>query len=115
MDCYSCKHRTNVCGSAHSACNAIGTHPIFSDMTERQKSLLRFHSGMHKGQILESVGLIHIDEYGFKSGWATWPINFDHTWISDCKLIEPKSDITFERIENGKETSQTKNILEPDI
>jgi len=58
-NCYECKHRGEVPGSAHSSCN----HP----------------TGLK----------IKGNEHGIRSGWFNHPNNFDPVWLEECDGFEP--------------------------
>lgn len=68
-NCYTCQHRQEVPGSAHSMCDA-GMNALFD--------------GIHNGP--KVVGAAH----GIKSGWFMWPFNFDPVWLESCDSHKPK-------------------------
>jgi hypothetical protein len=59
-DCYKCKHRREVPGSAHSACN----HPS----PEKMK--------------------VEGNPTGIRRGWFMWPYNYDPCWLVACDGFE---------------------------
>lgn len=83
-DCYTCKWRDDVPGSAHSSCH----HPLLSEAT---KNLLS-----EALAILASVGRvppiqagidklrIQANYHGIKHGWFNFPWNFDPLWLENC-------------------------------
>ena len=78
QNCYNCKHRQDVPGSAHSSCGSI---------PEDNKFLIAV-----KIEMLSNLGMqsnfITLNPHGVRNGWCTWPIDFDPCWVSDCKLWE---------------------------
>jgi hypothetical protein len=78
-DCYKCKFRREVVGSAHSACHLI------DDEGERLKAAVLIQAGTHTAKGVE------INPQGLRGGWATWPINFDPVWIK-CEHFKAKDD-----------------------
>ena len=71
MDCYSCKHRGTVPGSAHSQCDQ-GLTQIFSGATPTIR--------------------VSLNDHGVKMGWATWPFDFDPIWVDACNSQEKMVD-----------------------
>lgn len=91
-NCWECKHRGSVPGSAHSRCH----HPITGG--EGKDPMAELFS------ILGSVGrvppVIDVDAaaelgiranyHGIVNGWFQWPYNFDPTWLEECKGFQAK-------------------------
>ena len=71
-NCYKCKHKGTVVGSAHSSCNYPGTSSRFMDFGSMKN--------------IEIKG----DPHGIKMGWFIWPINFDPVWLTNCNGFEQK-------------------------
>lgn len=70
-NCYNCKHRTKVPGSAHSSCNSVENQldaAVFTMM------------GMNK--------YLTLNQHGVKNGWAFWPVDFDPCWVDHCNFYE---------------------------
>lgn len=65
-NCYTCKFRGNVPGSAHSSCD----HP--------DADLMSAFLGENP---LEIVAVRH----AVASGWFIWPADFDPRWLISCK------------------------------
>lgn len=77
-NCYECKYRKGVTGSAHSEC----THPAF-DPPNNFLFALAVAQGL---KLTSDQGvLLEFDEHGVRNGWCTFPINFDPTWVK-CNL-----------------------------
>lgn len=83
-DCYECKHRGGVLGSAHSSCH----HPKIKDITADPMGqlLATFASVGKSGPIIageEQLG-IRGTLHGIKKGWFNWPFNYDPVWLETC-------------------------------
>jgi hypothetical protein len=76
--CYKCKYRGTVYYSCHSSCH----HP---DKTE-----------------LEVKG----DAYGRRSGWFSFPVDFDPVWLESCNGFENKEPATEEPTETADEPTE---------
>lgn len=104
MNCYECKHKGSVAGSAHSSCKAIQNHPLFSDLNPKQKGLLEMApllSGKFPLEFSDGRKFISFNPHGQRNGWCNWPMDFDPVWIDGCVLMEQKSNsVTFEKIES---------------
>ena len=76
-NCYTCKHRGEVPGSAHSSCNSITTqNPI--------------HIAMYMHQNQGQTENLKLNSHGMRKGWAFWPVNFDPVWVDQCNFYEAK-------------------------
>jgi len=85
-DCYKCKWRGEVKGSAHSCCN----HPKVIKNKDSLIKLLMTAQDISKFQM--GAGLkIKADEYGIKKGWFIYPYNFDLVWLEECNGFEKKN------------------------
>ena len=69
-ECYKCKYRGDVPGSAHSSCN----HPYIQQYAMKAFEALN----------------IRANEHGVNSGWFIWPYNFDPTWLENCDGFKEK-------------------------
>lgn len=78
-NCYKCKYRDGVPGDAHSCCK----HPVASPIY-----MMFFMSG--KSAIASKDFTIRGNTHGVRSGWFTWPVNFDPVWLEECTLFEQK-------------------------
>jgi hypothetical protein len=79
-NCYKCKYRGGVPGSAHSSCRHPAASPIY---------LLVFTAG--KGGFTSPTISIQGNTHGVRSGWFFWPLNFDPVWLEQCTGFEEKS------------------------
>ena len=85
-DCYTCPHRGELRGSAHSECKVLVNGAI----------AFAFAMKVASGEITgmdnnEGEQVLKFDPHGVRSGWCTWPINFDPTWV-ECYLPIESSD-----------------------
>lgn len=83
-NCYTCKHRGNVPGDAHSTCNSSG----LSDTEKIMLSSVVFNESL-RGQTYGNIGF---NLHGVSAGWCFWPSNFDPIWITKCKFYEQIPD-----------------------
>lgn len=89
-NCYECKYRQELPGSAHSQC----THPSIGKPDPMMKAFSVL-SGSGRGlptiDMQKAVELgIKADQHGIMKGWFNWPYNFDPVWLRECKGFEPK-------------------------
>jgi len=84
-NCYECPHRREVPGSAHSAC-AQGVPAVLHLM-------IAFTTGNILAGYCDENGnaFLQFDPHGVKSGWCSWPVNFDPTWV-ECYLPIEKTN-----------------------
>lgn len=92
-NCYSCKFRGTVPGSAHSCCNIIKESA--SDKSEAGFLEFMLSTGAYEMSVTdrvtgESRPSVKLNEHGVKSGWAAWPIDFDPVWVEDCVFFQEK-------------------------
>jgi len=84
FDCYKCKHRGQVPGSAHSSCK----HPDIGEATPMRElfSLLGGGRGAPLGLLEEGAKNLNIKgaAHGIRNGWFNWPFNFDPVWLDNC-------------------------------
>ena len=78
-DCFKCKHRRAVPGSAHSACALVEDHAegMVIALNMMQGNVIRIQK--------DGADLIEFNEIGIREGWCMWPINFDPVWVT-CRL-----------------------------
>jgi len=91
-DCWTCEHRKEVPGSAHSAC----AHPSIGERPPLEKVMAIFASPYTRrtrrhivGRAPPIVGTtpelnIVGDPHGIARGWFNWPHNFDPLWLENC-------------------------------
>jgi len=82
-DCYKCKHRGDLAGSAHSRCN----HPAFQWTANPAMDVMAILSSVGRvppvratAEGIEVAGNPH----GVRHGWFNHPWNFDPVWLEKC-------------------------------
>ncbi len=91
-NCYECKFRGTVPGSEHSSCNVVdnvGALLLSAVFMKHPNSLVLTTTNKETDEKTEELA-IEFDNYGIKSGWAMWPINFDPIWLRQCKFYQAK-------------------------
>jgi len=92
-DCYKCKHRGEVPGSAHSRCKHPSTGVAHDNPMLGLFAI--FASVGRVPAINADTGLnIKGDPHGIRNGWFNWPFNFDPTWLENCEGFEAKDGTT---------------------
>lgn len=84
-DCYKCKWKGEVIGSAHISCH----HPSFGEINDNPLlQMLGILSSVRRvpaTKILPQTGIKVIgDPVGIRRGWFNHPFNFDPTWLVSC-------------------------------
>lgn len=77
-DCYNCKYKGSVPGSAHSRCNYV--------TNETQALMLSLDCFS-----LKPIEGMKFNQHGIANGWCIWPLNFDPTWVTKCSYFETKN------------------------
>ena len=88
-NCYQCKFRGTVTGSAHSSCKVIN-----EDVQFQVALLMTTHTPIIKLPDGTEEPVIVLDEHGKAKGWAMWPVNFDPVWVKKCLFYSPKEEET---------------------
>jgi hypothetical protein len=83
-NCYNCKFRGEVPGSAHSCCTVLR-----KPGDENNPHTMMTELGLTTGQITlvneaTQEPLVKLNPQGVKNGWASWPLDFDPTWVDGC-------------------------------
>ena len=88
-NCYECKHRGTVPGSAHSSCH----HPSLPPIPPELQLLGIFASVRRSPPIQVNTEKLAIkgNAHGIRNGWFNWPMNFDPVWLEECNGYEPKT------------------------
>lgn len=90
-DCYKCKYRGEVPGSAHSSCKHPKAKPKDANPMAELLSIMGAPVVSITGiQKLEIEG----HPTGVRGGWFNWPYNFDPVWLLKCKGFTPKKKAT---------------------
>lgn len=89
-NCYDCRWRQPLGGSAHSQC----IHPKVMEHDE-EGAPLRGVLAVLQGtpgprSLFETIG-VDGDEVAIRRGWFAWPWNFDPTWLRKCDGFEAKA------------------------
>jgi hypothetical protein len=82
-NCYSCKHRHNLPGDAHSCCLHPTTGLTNNNVIENLISVM-----MH-GNPASEMG-VTLNAHGVNNGWAFFPANYDPIWVESCACHELK-------------------------
>lgn len=90
-NCYDCKFRREVPGSAHSSC----AHPALGGASDDPMGniMATFASvGRVNPVISQSAEKLNVrgNAAGIRRGWFNWPWNFDPVWLERCDGFEPK-------------------------
>lgn len=88
-NCYECKFRGSIPGSAHSRCNVISQTCSDKSKVSSLEFLLAFGG---KSLMLGQEHIVDLDPHGVKNGWASWPLDFDPVWIRKCMFYHPKNE-----------------------
>lgn len=89
-NCYRCKHRSAVPGSAHSRCKhpafeVVGGNPL-GELMAVFASVGRVPPVQQKPTGIVVRGSLH----GIRRGWFNHPYNFDPVWLKECSGFEAK-------------------------
>jgi hypothetical protein len=84
-NCYECKFRGEVPGSAHSCCK----HPGSGNDGDPFIKLMAIFAGVGRHAPIgnhEGIRKLNIrgNPHGIRMGWFNWPYNFDPTWLENC-------------------------------
>ena len=88
-NCYTCKFKGTVPGSAHSSCGAL-SH-IIENKEEAKAMEFLISLGMKTLTKEDGSPAVELDPHGVRNGWASWPIDFDPTWVSSCAFYTDKN------------------------
>jgi len=88
-NCYDCKWRGEVAGSAHSSCK----HPKCGKLEDNPLlSIMSIIGAVRGGLPPMKTGLkVKFNQHGIDSGWANHPLNFDPVWLEECDGFEKKN------------------------
>lgn len=85
-NCYECKHRGSVPGSAHSTCD----HPGVTDFLVRLLTPVALANGVYGELRLSEDLIVKGAKTGIRGGWFHYPIDFDPVWVESCTGFEAK-------------------------
>ena len=87
--CYSCKHRRNISGDAHSQCIHPATGNEGDDLVGGLMTMI--------GNVMSDKGIpgaaelrIKGNAHGIEQGWFYWPFNYDPVWLENCDGYEAR-------------------------
>ena len=87
-NCYDCRWRRNLPGSAHSACHHPSNKKALSDPLNQLAAIFggvgRIAPVSVPSEQIKVVG----HPTGVRRGWFQWPFNFDPTWLQECSGFE---------------------------
>jgi hypothetical protein len=82
-NCFDCKHRGRVPGSAHSSCNHPANGKVNDDPVLKLAAILG--SVGRTAPIQADTGLnVKGNPTGIRRGWFNWPFNYDPVWLESC-------------------------------
>lgn len=88
MNCYKCRWRGDVPGSAHSRC----VHPYNSNFsTSPELQLLAMFASVGRVNLPAMADKrleIKANPHGIASGWFHYPFDFDPIWLENCNGFE---------------------------
>jgi hypothetical protein len=87
-DCYKCKYRGEVPGSAHSRCN----HPKNKETLSNPMLGLMAILGSANGNAIPNLSKLKVkgDPHGVRNGWFNFPFDFDPVWLEECEGFTKK-------------------------
>lgn len=99
-NCYECKYRGDVPGSAHSCCN----HPKAKSESDNPLGELLSILG---GPLIPTEGFKNLsikgNAHGIRKGWFSWPYNFDPVWLENCNGFTAEAPNSPTTTQTGKE------------
>lgn len=100
-DCYSCAHRGEVPGSAHSSCK----HPKAGGKDPGANVFAILASVGRVAPVVDMDGAAALNiaghRHGIANGWFNWPFNFDPVWLENCDGFEPIKKPQHGRADDG--------------
>lgn len=87
-NCYECKWRNDIAGSAHSCCQLPAIASLLNDPMLTMLSLFA-SVGRTPPMVLDALGVTG-KEHGIKKGWFNWPWNYDPVWLESCDGFQKK-------------------------
>jgi len=84
--CYTCEHRRNTAGSAHSRCVHPLTKSLPKDPLTEVFAILASVGRVEAPTAAQAQDQLNVTgaPNGIKKGWFNWPFNFDPTWLKTC-------------------------------
>lgn len=86
--CYSCVHRREIPGDAHSRCG----HPAVPQADPLVEIMALMGGRLLAGPMPVTGGpKVKGNPHGIRNGWFNWPLNFDPVWLDSCDSHEAKA------------------------
>lgn len=86
-NCYKCKHRGSLPGSAHSCCRHPATGQVMDDLVAQIMGILGGVGRVVPMQV--DCGLnVRGNPAGVGRGWFIFPVSFDPVWLESCDGFE---------------------------
>jgi len=90
-NCYKCRWRGEVLGSAHSRCH----HPVTGGEKDPLIELMAIFGSVGRVEpVIDAASAVKIgikaNLHGIASGWFQWPYDFDPVWLEACEGFEAK-------------------------
>ena len=87
-NCYECKYRGRIPGSAHSMCNHPANEEVLNDPFLAMTSI--FASVGRAVPLRIDTGLnVKGAPHGVRNGWFNFPFSYDPTWLERCDGFSP--------------------------
>ena len=88
-NCYECKHRRGLVGSAHSSCQHPKTGNAHGDPLNE---VMAIFASVGRVPPRQAATALHVTGHptGKRRGWFNWPWNYDPHWLLTCDGFEPK-------------------------
>jgi hypothetical protein len=85
-NCYNCKYRGRVLGSAHSSCQ----HPaVKNELADSALSIFAILASVGRTAPMQADALgVMGNPHGIARGWFNWPWDFDPVWLLTCEGFE---------------------------
>ena len=89
-NCYECKYRGEVAGSAHSCCE----HPAFNGLKNPFAEIMSIFASVGRVPPVNIKNELKVkgNPYGIKSGWFNHPYNFDPVWLEKCNGFKKQDE-----------------------
>ena len=89
-NCYECKFRGSVPGSAHSCCEHPANKEILNNPLAQVLGILASVDRIDPINVISEKIKVVGNPIGIKRGWFNYPLNFDPTWLVECNGFERK-------------------------
>ena len=90
-NCYECKFRGSVPGSAHSNCNHPSNKEVSGNALLGMMAIFASVSRVDPVNVDTGLNIVG-NPTGIRKGWFNWPFNFDPIWLENCDGFTPKKE-----------------------